>query len=312
VLRYRERTFDQDRQFPLRGILPSNGVINEFILNQSLLLEGLTKERCIVAEETNEKISRQVEIIAVKILQGWVGDKGNVKDLGEGSGPDFEIHYLDSRYGIGEVGIHEDPIRAEARVAIEKKYPSQQIALPPGTRTWMVKFATTPCIKELGNDLPKLITSLREGGLTEITIYGDYPMGETANFARRLGIKCVSFQLNGTVDLAIFFLPSTGGFTPTDSNMIADWVEEVLLSSDFKDSWCKLDKVVSDEKHVFFMTAGLTPYGIDELLRSSALPTRAPTLPGELTHIWITARYGNNGAIYWSQDSGWQHCELSN
>lgn len=262
-----------------------------------------------MTEEAIEKISRQVERIAVETLRGWVGAKGTVADTGEGGGPDFEIHYADGRTGIGEVGLHEDPSTAAAWAAIHKSDTPQQITLPPGTGMWGVGFAVVPNIKRVHRELFTLITFLQEEGLTELHIQDDYPRGKAADFARVLGVNYLSFHEDGTADLATFFLPFTGGIVPTDSNLIVDWVEEVLLSDDFKDSWTKLLPFQCEEKHVFFMTSNRTPFGIDELLRRPTLPMRAPNLPGGLTHIWIASRYGDVGAIYWSADSGWQHYE---
>ena len=260
-----------------------------------------------MAEKVNEKISRQVEKIAVEILQGWVGEKGTVVDIGEGGGPDFEIHYADGRFGIGEVGLHEDPILAAAWAAIHKSDTPQQITLSPGMGMWTVGFAVVPNIKKLTNMIFTLITYLRDERLTELDIQNDYPSGKVADFARDLGISYISFLEGGTADLATFFLPFTGGAVPTDPDMIVDWVEGVLLSHDFKDSWTKLLPFECDEKHVFFMTSNRTPFGIDELLRRPARPMRTPKLPGGLTHIWIISRYGDASAISWFEEAGWQH-----
>lgn len=259
-----------------------------------------------MVDDANEKISRQVEKIAVKILQGWVAEKGTVVDTGDGGGPDFEIHYHDGRTGIGEVGLHEDPKIAAAWAEIHKSDTPQQIALPAGTGRWAVGMAVVPNIKKLNNGLSSLIALLQEEGLTELDIQDSYPQGKAADTARELGINYINFYEGLDGDIATFFLPPTGGAVPTDPNMIVDWVEEVLDSNDFKDSWTKLLRFERDEKHVFFMTSNRTPFGIDELLRRPALPTMAPALPGGLTHVWIISRYGDATAIFWSAESGWQ------
>ncbi len=262
-----------------------------------------------MSEESNEKISRQVEKIAVKILGEWVGEDGIVVDIGEGGGPDFKIHYLDGRLGIGEVGLHEDEQTAKAWAAIHKSETPQQIVLPPGTGTWGVGFAIIPNIKSIHKELFILITYLRDEGLTELHIEGRCPRGKAADFARGLGINYINYHEDGAEDLATFFLPFSGGLIPTDPDLVVDWVEEVLLSEDFKDSWTKLLPFEFDEKHVFFMTSNRTKFGIDELLKKSNLPMRPPDLPGGLTHIWIISRYGGSSAIYWSKESGWQRHE---
>lgn len=255
-------------------------------------------------KEKPVKISRQVEIIAHKIIASWVGDLGEVTDTGEGHGPDFSIEYHDGRFGIGEVGLHEDPVVAEALDTVERSATPQQISLPPGSGSWGVSLVYGANINRLHLRIAQLteLVQIEHGG--SLSIVGNYPRSAAADLARELGVQHI-IQSGQETDGVIFFLEGRGGVIPSDSNLIVPWIEGVLADDDFKDSWTKLEEFDAEEKHVFFMTSHRTDFGIDELLKRGAIPTVHPMLPGSLTHIWIISRYGDADPIFFSEITGW-------
>ena len=273
-------------------------------------LHGVVRMGGTLGQRDEDKISRKVEKLAVEIVQSWVDAEGEVKDLGLGGGPDFEIKYNDGRTGIGEVGLHEDPEFAEAWALIHKSDTPQQITLPDGSGYWAVGYERIPNMKRLRSELPSLIAALNDESLRVLDIYGEYPQGKNADWARDLGINYLNRHDQSGADVATFFLPFTGGAVPTEPDLIVDWFEGVLASEEYKDSWMKLLPFDSDEKHVFIMTSNRTPFGIDELLKRNAIPVRSPNLPGNLTHIWIASRFVGVSAIHWSAGSGWQQHDL--
>lgn len=267
-----------------------------------------------MAHKDKETIQRQVEKIAVDTLTSWVGERGEVLDTGESSGPDFEIRYRDGRSGIGEVGIHEDPVFAATIVAIEERQTPHAIALPNGYGSWAMSILRSAGIKDLERALPGLVRSLLDQGRFTLEITSNRPRDNESLLARSLGIAYLHRTEESGANYA-FFAPSMfeGDLqpVPTDANRISTWIEEVLGSDEYQDSWMKLLPFEHDEKHVFIMTSSRTESGIDKLLERTGenMPNIAPNLPGDLTHIWIMGRYataGLSGSVtYWSKSDGW-------
>jgi hypothetical protein len=212
------------------------------------------------------------------------------------------------------LGLHEDPIFAATFAAIEERETPQIIALPKGYGSWAVTILRRAGIKRLEKELPGLIKNLVDQGRFTMEITSDYPRDSESALARSLGITYLHRTQESSDDYAFFATFMDEGdpqAVPTDANRIVTWIEEVLLSSEYQDSWMKLIPFQHDEKHVFIMSSSRTHSSIDKLLERTGenMPDRAPNLPGNLTHVWIMGRFTYEGrgesVTYWSKTEGW-------
>ena len=258
--------------------------------------------------------ARALEKYAVAVVSCWVGTRGAVIDTSEGHEPDFRVNYSDGRTAIGEVGWHEEPELAAMWGNTLKRDRPQQIALPAGYGQWGLGLRLGANIRNLHKGLPAAIRLLRERGVGRVEmIADDWPRGEVAAALRALGvtyINCVSLDEPAN---AVFFMPAGGGTSGDDPNVIADWFSMVLGDPRYADTTEKLLSRDADERHVFLMTGGLTPFVADDNLRRFVglpLPTKAPDVPSGITHVWGICRFGGQVAALWMAQGGWSVVSL--
>lgn len=63
------------------------------------------------------------------------------------------------------------------------------------------------------------------------------------------------------------------------------------------------------ERHAFVILPGfsLAPFGVTDMLwRDEGVPTVAPSLPEEVTHVWLVATWDIGSGLRWSPGGGWQ------
>jgi hypothetical protein len=266
------------------------------------------------AEEEDRGLSpqREVEIAAVYIVKAWVGDRGQVTDRGEGHDPDFWIDYNDGRRTVGEVGWHPDPQMNAMWDGIRKMKRQQIIEVAIGLGQWSVGLEPGANIKELRRRLPALIAGLAEDGINQLNVAGNWRRDGPTEDARRLGIRYVSRLSGSEHDHAVIFPPASGGYFPTNPDLIVNWLDDLLRNPDYVDVWAKLLPVDADERHVFFMAGSRTDFGVQQLLGElgSSLPIRAPQLPTGISHLWAMGQWGAGGAALWSGDR-WVHVPSS-
>ena len=263
---------------------------------------------------TNTNPARDVEVVVLKYISHWVGGRGSVIYTGSGTaeGPDFQINYADSRTAVGEIGWHEEPAEAEAWSNLIRQTEPHQIQLRSGSGFWGVSVKRGAHIKRLYQAVPLLVDQLEAVNLRELNIHGSWSRTEMADFARSADIKRIHKMSHSDRDVAVFLFEGKGGVVSTESNDLVPWIKDLLLSQDYLDSWQKLEPFNTDEKHVFIMTGGRTPFQQDELLGriDASLPNIPAELPGSLTDIWMISRFGARRALHFNLKTGWEWVEV--
>lgn len=256
--------------------------------------------------------ARDVETFAVQMVRHWLDDRGAVVDMSAGHEPDFRIDYSDGRTGWGEVGWHEDEeLRAMWSLTFRQEK-HQQVDLPSGVGTWVVSLVKGASIKRLKRELAAFVVEMTRAGCERLEVVEKWPHGLLGDTARRLGIEYINRMGEGTADVAVYFMPGSGGVVPTDPDVISEWASDVLADPDYADTTGKLLIREADERHVFLMSGSRTPFGVTERLRrlDEALPTRSPVAPDGITHVWVVSQYGNGTAGMWARTTGWSTVAL--
>jgi hypothetical protein len=257
-------------------------------------------------DEDKGNYSRRIEISSIAVVSKWVASRGIVTDTGNSNGPDFSISYFNGTTAVGEVGWHEDPVVAAAWNALRKRRRHHYCELEEGAGYWSLLISHNCNLNRLERELPNLIRQLNVSGLKKLDIYETYPRDSVSNDARSLGIIHLK-KINEEKNEALYIFEGSGGVVPQDPNEIVPWINELLLSKEYEDSWKKMQHISADEKHVFIVGGSRTPFGISELLRrlDSAMPNTEPSLPGGITHLWISGIYLPATSIMWTRDSQW-------
>lgn len=251
---------------------------------------------------------RELEQIAIEIVRRHVSSSGTVVDMSAGHDPDYRVDYADGRTGIGEIGWHEDPRwRALWEETLKRGTIPQVVDLSAGSGLWSVGLTLDARIWQIYKLLPSLVTDLLAAGESDLEIYNDWPPGALADRARRLGIKHLS-QVEAAGDRVIFLPPGAGGIVPSDPNAITEWLNDVLVNDpDYQDTTQKLLSRAADERHIFLLAGSATPWGVEELLRrlDIGLPSEAPSVPSEITHVWAVSSFTTPLGALWERDRGW-------
>jgi hypothetical protein len=86
------------------------------------------------------------------------------------------------------------------------------------------------------------------------------------------------------------------------------WITTFLASNDQADVRGKLAATGSAERHVFVGASFTTParayFALARELRPE-LPRREPTLPPQITHLWVWSVTGTERCLAWFPDIGW-------
>ncbi|MET0628215.1 MAG: hypothetical protein ABW033_07150 [Acidimicrobiia bacterium] len=103
----------------------------------------------------------------------------------------------------------------------------------------------------------------------------------------------------------------TGGFVADTGDALATWIGPFLKDEDHADVRLKLHRAGAAERHAFvlFPTFATAPFGVTDLLmrQDGPLPTVAPGLPAEATHVWALGGWSSGRGMRWAPGSGWSY-----
>jgi hypothetical protein len=282
------------------------GSVRVYFPNADACRLGISEPRRRFGSVASSNPSRQIEQIALRIVRSYVGDRGTITDQSHTGLPDFRIDYADRRVAIGEITWHADRILQAMYVEAIKN--DRLVPLRPGLGSWTAMMRRGALVPRVHAELPDLIADLDAAGLDQLEVYADWPRGQLADHARRLGIEWVHRVSVGRRDMAMYSEPMPGGAVPEDPDVIVDWLEGVVADPDYADLTGKLRDVEADERHIFVMTGAATMFGVDDLFRQlhEHLPRRAPLLPLFITHAWAASWWGTVRSVaLWTRKMGW-------
>jgi hypothetical protein len=142
------------------------------------------------------------------------------------------------------------------------------------------------------------------------------PNGELRLLAENLGM--LAARQSGTqFPGSIYVVPeipldrSAGWVMPT-GDALPSWVDRWIMEPANTDNRNKLGQSQASERHLFVIVPGIAtraPFPVSDLLmRSDApLPTVAPELPDEVTHVWVMGVWRGGRGYAWGPNHGWSH-----
>ena len=217
---------------------------------------------------------------------------------------DLEIHYADGHRAAVEVTASEDQQRAADFGALHKQSVIHDQRLRQG---WLVLLRPGAQVNRARAGLPDILVQFEGAALTEVTVHDD----DHAKWARELlgsvnaDTAKVGTMRPGTIGLTG---PMRVEWLSSDPEDVVTFVERFAASR--PDDLSKLRNSGAAERHLF-VWGGVFPQDWASLrplqLDIAALPSRAPRLPPEITHVWVAADGERPSRIvHWSPDGGWQ------
>lgn len=268
-------------------------------------LRGETKR----ARETR-KHTGDFELAAARVVARLTGEQVVLQDDNSDDGMvDVRIEYAGREPGYVEIVTD---INEPYSALITEVQTCQQIAAPNLGRDWWITLSAKAKLKELSKQLPTLLLEIQESDELFESVYPDQCLNEH----RHSVVKDLATR--GVVQLASCPTPSTkssqinlytegiGG--PAEPNWTAyeTWLSEFLFDHRHADVRRKLAATYAPERHVFigatFSTDWATYHSLSEDYRD--LPPSPPTLPTEITHLWVWA-YPLGRCLTWFPNVGW-------
>ena len=217
---------------------------------------------------------------------------------------DLEIHYADGRRAAVEVTASEDQLRAGDFGALHKQPVIHDQRLRQG---WLVLLKPGAVVKRARARLPDVLAQFELAGLTEVTVHDH----NGAKWARDL-LEAAEADTAKAGVMQPGVIGLTGAmrveWLSSDPEDVVSFVEKFAASR--PDNLRKLRNSGAVERHLF-VWGGLFPQDWASLrplkLDITALPSRAPNLPPEITHVWVAADGERPSRIvHWTPNGGWR------
>ncbi len=178
---------------------------------------------------------------------------------------------------------------------------------------WSVTIRPTARYKRLVKELPSLLQALEQASLDRLPRRRE---GWDQLVSAAAGLDIVGARQGGTnFPGSIYVTPEiplerSGGWAAPTGDAIPGWLSEWIVDPSRPDNLAKLRRSGAAERHLFVIAPGMestAPFSVTDLLmRAGApLPTVPPTLPEEVTHVWIMGGWVGGQGFRWSAEQGW-------
>jgi hypothetical protein len=226
-------------------------------------------------------------------------------DNTESSMYDLTIKYSGGDAAL-EVVAAADPRQTELWNVL---YKGGRTIVPGIAGGWMLTLKAPTRVKALFQQLPALLGGLEAAGIRGLEEAAGVPQG-LATLASDNGV--VKARQGGTDFVGSVYFSvedSTRAFFNVDSDALRDWIGSYLSSSETADVRKKLSSAGTAERHAFGFVPPFTlaPEAAAEVLvhEAPALPSQPPSLPPEITHVWVTSTWSFGRGIKWDPGTGW-------
>jgi hypothetical protein len=177
---------------------------------------------------------------------------------------------------------------------------------------WLVTVTPTARAKRLRAELPGLLAELEAAGIAawRTTPWSEDQLDRRAEELQITSSYQSDTHFAGSIYITIE-LPAerSGGAVPDTGDELAKWVGAFLHDPAVADVRLKLARSGAEERHAVVILPGFStaPFPVvDILMRGGApLPTRAPDLPDEISHVWAVSSWTSGDGMRWGPDIGW-------
>jgi hypothetical protein len=227
-------------------------------------------------------------------------------DNTESSMYDLTIKYRSGNAAL-EVVAAADPHQTELWNVL---YKGGRTIVPGIAGGWMLTLKAPTRVKALFQHLPILLGRLETAGIRELEEDSAGIPQDLARLASDNGI--VKARQGGTDFIGSVYFSvedSIKAFFNVDSDALGDWLGSYLSSPETADVRKKLSSAGTAERHAFVFVPPFTlapEAAVETLLHEApALPSQPPSLPLDITHVWVTSTWAFGRGIKWGPETGW-------
>jgi hypothetical protein len=254
------------------------------------------------------------EAAAARVVARLTGERVILQDDGSRDGMvDIRVEYTDRAPTYVEVwtDIEAGYAATWSRLMSRGQLP-QELQVSALRRDWFVTVSGASNLRRLETMLEGLLARLEAVGLTFelVAPLDSLTSSSDATVAQLLSLGVVMLSSRRTsAEHGIVRLYPDGIVGPTGTRWepVLDWIAQTLASPRLADVRLKLAKTDAYERHAFlgitFTSPGEVYFALT--LDKQLLPSEPPTLPGEITHLWLMNARAPDRCLAWFPDRGW-------
>jgi hypothetical protein len=194
-------------------------------------------------------------------------------------------------------------------IRVWKKGPSKGVRILNTKGDWVIELSGSAKVKTLESRLGTLLCQLHALGIHELDLDPVRVMNaapSAAELAAHGVVSATCTDANGEGRIS-YYMTNPGGITDPTGKDLTDWVAAFLASENHGDVLHKLAASRARERHVciiMMLNGTSTVPLLSHFLGPLNLPADAPTVPVEVTGIWLLLP-SNGAGMFWSA-SGWR------
>jgi hypothetical protein len=168
---------------------------------------------------------------------------------------------------------------------------------------WIVEIAATAHVKDVIQNLTRILTELEGRGIHNLTADHWLKSGDEDLFndIGSFGINHAScFRLEGSGKVHLT-MPGDGGAVDNSGREVPKWLGDFLRAPAQSDVLSKLSRSKAPKRHAFvFVTLGGAPWSVASYFFNDPdqTPQDIPNLPEPVTAAWVAPQFGSTG-LYW-------------
>lgn len=182
---------------------------------------------------------------------------------------------------------------------------------------WMVGLTPTARAKRIRDELPALLATLEGLGVPGLRVLDSrgHPLVDVADDLGIVSLWQSGTDYPGSIYITIE-LPTerSGGMVDESGDHLARWVGGFLSEPAQADVRAKLGASGAAARHAFVILPGFStaPFPVADTLMggSAGVPDEPPSLPAEITHVWVATTWSSGSGLRWSPGNGWARFEL--
>ena len=214
-------------------------------------------------------------------------------------------------FGAVEVTAAADSAYVESWKIVDSDARWQDSRLVGGWKVYVLPGRKARNVKALRAKLPPALQTLEHAGRTVVhrrALDGD-PLHDTM---RQLGVTW-AYQAPTSFPGSIYVMPDlptdrAGTFMADTGDALSAWIDAVVTDPGQEHNLRKLTSSGTPEKHLFLLVPGIVttaPMSVTDVLMRGVTPTRPPTLPAAVTHVWVMSDWQAGNGFRWDPTEGW-------
>jgi hypothetical protein len=237
--------------------------------------------------------------------------------------PDMRIDYSDDRVGYVEVTTDIDRPYAQMTSILRAKGNGlpRELPVPDLGYVWFLGLSGRARHAQLDRELPTLLAQLEETGVIPRVVSGAQELADSANAHLRqlaeLGVVDVSARptkdsgVEREPGRVLMFAAGASGPAEVEEVAFISWINDLLVSQPLESKRAKLARTRADERHLFLGISYTTDWAgfLPLTAEQTAVPDMAPSLPDEISHLWLMNFQAPGRCLVWYPDLGWRDAQ---